>query len=54
MLVRATSTVRPPAKATEMEGSVAAGDPFRLEVSRVQPLFLARDMDHKMYVCMCV
>lgn len=60
MLIRATSvprssatkTVAPPVSGDEVKSVTAEvsrrGDPFRLEVSRVQPLFLARDMDNKM------
>jgi hypothetical protein len=44
MLVRATSRQRNSSKLKKNENE------FRLEVSRVQPLFLGRDMDNKMWV----
>jgi hypothetical protein len=44
MLVRATSRQRNSSKLKKNENEV------RLEVSRVQPLFLGRDMDNKMWV----
>lgn len=50
MLVRATDTPhRPTSDQASERKELREGDKYRLEVSRVQPLFLPRDMDNKMY-----